>query len=343
MPVVPRGKRVRILSVCLSGFPGSDTALANLSAATGRTRHLVLTTSDPGGLEIRFFRRYIRQAAPSLVIFGGWSDVYRPLVQSLTRAGCKVAVYWTSSPGQTGLAGELRSLATLLDDPHVDHLWLVHRGTALALRQLEPKCAWLPNVFPPPAHESVGRRHRQSRSTAHISLFCSPREAPRKNAWCQLLALAGFEHPYHLHLNVLASQKPFDRLLRLLRIPFTDHGWMVRETYERVIGEMDVGLQVSMAESFNFVAADHILRGVPVLASPMVPVIADLPHSVSQRLIVARPDDPLAVRAALGALLRDVNLVRLAGAARRALIASNRRALDAAGRALTVALRASRR
>ena len=97
--------------------------------------------------------------------------------------------------------------------------------------------------------------------------------------------------------------------------------------------------KISMAESFNFVAADHILRGVPVLASGMVPVIADLPGAARRRLVVERPDDPLAIRRALRLLLGDSGSPVRAAAARRGLIAANRRALDVAGRVLTAALR----
>ena len=106
---------------------------------------------------------------------------------------------------------------------------------------------------------------------------------------------------------------------------------------------MDVGLQISMAESFNFVAADHILRGVPVLASAMVPVIADLPGAACRRLIVDHPDDPLAIRRALRALLGDPESPALAAAARRAVITTNRRALAVAGRVLAAAVRRGRR
>lgn len=338
MPLVPRDRRPRIVSVCLSGFPGSNTALANLSAATNRTRHVVLTTSDSDGPEVRFFRQHLRQTRPSLVIFGSWSDAYRPLVRSLAKDGCRIAVYWTSSPGQTGMTGELAAFARLLEDPVIDHIWFPHRGYARAIGRRHSKCVWMPNVFPPPPRD-LGRRPRRRRGPAQISLFYSPNEAARKNVWCTLLALTGLGRPYHLHLNGLSTRQPYGRLLELLKIPFTEHGWMERTEYEQTITEMDVGLQISMAESFNFVAADHILRGVPVLASAMVPVIADLPRAIRQRLVVNRPDDPPAVARALRAMLGESGSPVLAEAARRALIAANRRALGVASRVLTAASR----
>ena len=178
MPVVPRDRRSRIVSVCLSGFPGSNTALANFSAATNRTRHVVLTMSDPDGPEVRFFQRHLRQTAPTLVIFGSWSDAYRPLVRSLARNGSRIAVYWTSSPGQTGMAGELAAFARLLEDPVVDQSGLRTVGTRHALGRTHPKCAWMPNVFPPPSRDSGMRRPRRRQGPAQISLFFSPGEAP---------------------------------------------------------------------------------------------------------------------------------------------------------------------
>lgn len=343
MPVVPHDRRPRIVSVCLSGFPGSNTALANLSAAANGTRHIVLTTSDPDGSEVKFFQQHFRETRPSLAIFGSWSDAYRPLVGSLAKNGCRIAVYWTSSPGQTGITGELATFARLLEDPVVDDIWFPHRGYAGALGRTHAKCGWLPNVFPPPPRGMSRRRPRRRGAPAHISLFCSPNEAARKNVWCTLLALSGLGRPYHLHLNGLSARQPYSRLLELLKVPFTEHGWMERDQYERTITEMDVGLQISMAESFNFVAADHLLRGVPVLASAMVPVIADLPRAVRQRLVVDRPDDPPAIGRALRVLLGGSGSPALAEAARRALIAANRRALGVAGRVLAARSRRNRR
>jgi hypothetical protein len=148
-----------------------------------------------------------------------------------------------------------------------------------------------------------------------ISLFCSPREMIRKNPLNILLALAGLEHEYVLHLNGLSRHAPYRRLLRRLGIPYRDFGWMERDAYERALEGVDLGLQVSFAESHNQVTADHFQRGIPVVVSEMVPVLATAAPSLRAALVVANPDDHVALRATIGRLLARPHMRRLVGAA----------------------------
>ena len=89
----------------------------------------------------------------------------------------------------------------------------------------------------------------------------------------------------------------------MLRVRVVRHGMPGRREYYRLIGRMAAGLQVSLAESFNYVAAEHMLLGVPVLTSRHVPCRAPEP-----RLVVDDEHSPSAIRATLVALLDDPSL-----------------------------------
>ena len=50
---------------------------------------------------------------------------------------------------------------------------------------------------------------------------------------------------------------------KLIELP-----WMTHEEFKKIIATMDVGLQVSLSESFNVVSADFVDVGVPIVVSP---------------------------------------------------------------------------
>jgi len=43
---------------------------------------------------------------------------------------------------------------------------------------------------------------------------------------------------------------------------------MEHNDFIRVVKSMDIGMQVSLSESFNIVAADFVSNGVPLVGSP---------------------------------------------------------------------------
>lgn len=120
-----------------------------------------------------------------------------------------------------------------------------------------------------------------------VSLFCSV--GPRKNIANQILACSRLPEA-ELHLNGLSQNPEFARLLRDLGVKYVDHGWMDRETYIKTVADMDIGLQVTFAETFNYVVVDHLLQGVPVVVSHMVPAVAWDPELAE--LVVDRADSP---------------------------------------------------
>src|SRR5215468_3034155 len=271
---VPVGTPARptIMSLCFTGFPGTNRTLTTLAQVSGLVRHISLADERPSSRQARFAMAYLDAIRPRTVILGGWSDHYEPFLQRARRGGPRWVVYWTSSAGQTDIGGEIEKYVRVVADRRIAAVLYADanlvRSPAAQLKAsaLLPVCA-LP-VVPPSAQPT-----RRSGPTV-ISLFCSPREMIRKNPLNALLALAGLDHEYVLHLNGLSRHAPYRRLLRRLGIPYRDFGWMERDAYERALADVDLGLQVSFAESHNQVTADHLQRGIPVVVSAMVPVLA---------------------------------------------------------------------
>ncbi len=302
-----------IMSLSVTGFPGTNRTLTTLAQLSGLVRHLALSDERPGGRQARFAMAHIEATRPRTVILGGWSDHYEPFLQRAGRGGQRWVVYWTSSAGQTDIASEIEKYVRILADRRIAAvLYADARLAGSPVARLKPS-AHLPVCALPIAPRPAPPRPR--RGPTVISLFCAPREVIRKNPLNSMLALAGLEHEYVLYLNGVSRQAPYRRLLRRLGIPYREFGWMERDAYERVLADVDLGLQVSFTESHNQVAADHLMLGIPVVASEMVPVLDTVEPSVRAALVVGNPDDHVALRATIGRLLARPRLRRRIGTA----------------------------
>jgi hypothetical protein len=291
--------RREIVSICFGGFPGTSRQLREISRVTGLTRHLVVAGSTAA---VAFFRDHLATLAPRCVIFGGWHAVYEPLVEAARGAGAEVAVLWTSSVPQTDLSGETATLASLLGDRRVARFFATSEELAGALGATGRPSHVLPHAFSLAATPPVAKPER---TVAVVSLFAAPNEYRRKNAFACIVALAGVDVPYVLHLNGLAGRAEYRTFLEALKVPYVDHGWLEADDYARAIDEVDVGVQVSLADSFNYVVAEHFGRAVPVVVSRAVPVAHGGPEHVLRLLVVADPDDAGEIRGKLRFLLTE--------------------------------------
>jgi len=316
-----------IVSLCLQSFPGANQALIHLSRTTGLTRHISLAGTRPDGPEVHFLSGYLREQPPSLVLFGGWSPVYAALLSALRDAPISVGVYWTSSGGQSDMSEEIPKLAQILDEPAIDHYLFCSEGLAEGLRASGRSAWYLPlTVMLPNSSRPASVTRHTTAGLLNISLFCPAPEYRRKNILNCLLALSMVRGRYRLFLNGLSHHPAYLTLLKTLRITYRDLGWMERAPYEETLWSIDLGLQLSFAESFNYVAAEHLLRGVPVLASRMVPVMALLSPEIQEQLIVDTVDNAGAIRERIQSFLdTPARCAALGARARQELIAANER------------------
>jgi hypothetical protein len=251
-----------------------------------------------------------------LLVLSSWRPEYEEL---LARRRGPTVLRWHSSLLQTELSGELDTLADLVER--------VERGSLSALAASDPAVVealaregvvHLPDVLDAEPYAAVQPRLLDG---TNVALFGEAHG--RKSLLVQIAAFervrAGREG-WTLHLNGQSLRRPpLARWLALTGVPHVDHGFLERDAYLALLAGMDAGLAASLSESYGYLAAEHLLLGVPVVTSSAV-VAVDPPA-------VERAWDPAEVADALtGALAgeMDVPAARarlLAGASERAATA----------------------
>ncbi len=131
---------------------------------------------------------------------------------------------------------------------------------------------YTPNIYP-----DVFRHHQRKPigDTLDIGAFGALR--PMKNFLTQALAAIAFSKSIgknlRFHINFDRVEQKGDNVLKNLRALFKDiphaqlveHAWQNHKDFLHVVGQMDLGTQVSLSETFNIVSADFISMGIPIL------------------------------------------------------------------------------
>jgi hypothetical protein len=121
----------------------------------------------------------------------------------------------------------------------------------------------------------------------HIGCFGAVR--PMKNHLTQAVAALRYATDagkiLHFHINMGRVEGKGEPVMRNLQSMFEhvadaghqliNHSWAPHDQFLELCASMDVGMQVSMSETFNIVAADMIDQGVPVVLSREIPWSAE--------------------------------------------------------------------
>lgn len=145
-----------------------------------------------------------------------------------------------------------------------------------AARNDAEQVVYLPNFYP---------YHRQVPTTKveneFLDVACFGAVRPLKNNLIQ--AVAALQTAEQLgktlrfHINERPEQggnnvvKNLEALFRHTPHQLYCHGWMSHEEFKETLRGMDIGLQVSFSETFNIVAADMLVSGLPIVTSPEIP------------------------------------------------------------------------
>ncbi len=145
------------------------------------------------------------------------------------------------------------------------------------------ECWYLPNVFP--VHDDipfVPLSERSEPTKFKIGMFGELR--PMKNHTMQAMVLRRVSKKLYekygitteLHINTSLDADPVLNSIRTIcfeegsNLALKEHFWLKGEEFNKVIAEMNLGLQVSFTETFNLTSARFINNGVPVIASTAV-------------------------------------------------------------------------
>lgn len=147
----------------------------------------------------------------------------------------------------------------------------------LALNGLKHKLLFLPNYYPVETKTTNAEMFWDAGEVINIGCFGAIR--PLKNQLIQAAAAVEFAERHKLrcrfHINAERIEGKGDSILKNLRAFFkplenhelVEHDWLDKEQFLAVVRDMDVGLQMSLSETFNIVSADFINEDVPILTS----------------------------------------------------------------------------
>jgi hypothetical protein len=167
------------------------------------------------------------------------------------------------------------------------------------------KIIFLPNYYP--VKKSTMHTHRShNRTTINVGCFGAIR--PMKNHLIQAAAAVEYAESKGLtcrfHINSGRVEGKGDTVLKNIRAFFhglggrhvlVEHGWLDRRDFLQVVKEMDIGLQVSMSETFNIVSADFVSENIPMVTSNEIDWMP--------RFFTAEPTDAKGIADAMGRAL----------------------------------------
>jgi len=134
----------------------------------------------------------------------------------------------------------------------------------------------LPNIYFPFSDEEECE-HKVSKE--HVNIGCFGAIRPLKNQLAQACAAIEFANKLNktlaFHMTANRIEDKTDAILRNIIAVFEFnpqhklvlHKWRNHAKFLKLVGQMDLGMQVSFSESFNIVAADFVHMGVPIVVS----------------------------------------------------------------------------
>jgi len=132
-----------------------------------------------------------------------------------------------------------------------------------------------PNIYCPPEYTIEDCKPCDSE---YINIGCFGAIRPMKNQLYQAMASIAFGNKIgkkiKFHINSDRTEQKGESVLTNIERCFegtqhilVKHHWMDHQTFITLVREMDIGLQVSMSETFNIVAADFVSNGISMVGS----------------------------------------------------------------------------
>ena len=139
---------------------------------------------------------------------------------------------------------------------------------------------YLPNYYRTTTKEPVIKENKYGE--INVGIFGAIR--PMKNALTQAVAAINYADMNNLklklHINTARVEQKGENVLKNLKALFVDskhelieHGWLKHEDFVKLVGTMDICLQVSISETYNIVAADVVNQRVPVVTTDEIPFV----------------------------------------------------------------------
>lgn len=146
----------------------------------------------------------------------------------------------------------------------------------------EEDIIYLPNVYIPDF-----RKHAHTRDDGQLHVGCFGAIRPMKNHLLQALAAIRFAEEkgkyLYFHVNATRLEVGGSPVLKNLKEMFDTldhaelvcHDWFEPHEFLHHLTKLDIGMQVSLTETFNVVSADYVTAGLPMVVSKEVKWASD--------------------------------------------------------------------
>jgi len=277
-----------IVTICPKNFPGTTSVLTHYNVS-GLVEH----TDEISPETIR---------GRKLAILGGWTHGYYEALKKIKTEGVPVAIFWTSSVGQTDFSNggiEVSYLYILKDMIGSGLIEYIICATP-SVRDMfdkfipEEKVIYMPYAFDWDVHQKY-RKDDMPVGKDWVDLFC-PGDT-RKNILVQTHGAKIAD--VHLHYSGLSTKYRY--FADLIKVRHTDMGWMKKPQYYKAVQTMKLGMQVTYAETFDYVVAEHFAMKRPCLISTVMGSWVD--KSLWKDLMVYNIDDPFEVGDTITAIM----------------------------------------
>jgi hypothetical protein len=142
---------------------------------------------------------------------------------------------------------------------------------------IERDIFYLPNYYPisdTPNYRKLEFAHEDD--VINVGLFGAIR--PMKNSLTQAMGAMIYadekDMKLKLHINTERIEQKGENNLKNIRALFegtrhelVEHKWLKHDNFLKLVAKMDIGLQVSLSETYNIVTADFISQNVPIITS----------------------------------------------------------------------------
>lgn len=273
--------RKQILTICPEDYPGTTAVLKHYSVSN-LVEHT--DTISPETVSDR-----------KIVIFGGWHPIYYEAMKRVMGTGTPIGMFWTSSVGQTDFSNNgmevsyLHLIMDLINAGVVQKLFVATESVQDMFRKFVKRpddVILLPYAYNFEEIEAAKDKNLII-GKDWVDLFC-PGDT-RKNLLVQIHGAKNAN--VHLHFSGLRTR--YKWFSDLMKIKYTDMGWMKKDSYYRAVQTMKLGLQVTYAETFDYVVAEHFGLERPCLISTVMGSWVD--KSLWDDLMVYNIDDPFEV------------------------------------------------
>lgn len=312
----------KLLLLCSQGFPGSYKVITNLQRVLdGLVNARVLPIEELytfrprlGNLRIKRRLRKIQADLQMIsvdriseygdnILFTAWGPPYDVALKKLNKMGITPSLIMCSTPGQSELSRhelkDYHSILGYLETGKLRH-WLLNKRLYNALAGITRHAVYFPHTLDVGQFKGVTPLKLDG---TNIDLFCPLRLG--KNLLNQVLAFKLSGVSGRLHINF--SDDLIDPVIRDIGANIVKHRWIAAGQYYELVAAMDLSLQATFTESFNYAVAERMYLGVPVITSYDIYLTAG-DEFLSKHLCVKALDSPSEIAAMIKRIATDAKL-----------------------------------